>query len=59
MWEGIVLIFIGVLWIIIISTSRREIGKGDYEGSFNFNTRGYIYAAILIIIGIYRLIISV
>ncbi|SFC35938.1 hypothetical protein SAMN04487891_109164 [Flagellimonas taeanensis] len=59
MWEGIVSILVGFLTIIIIKKSKKEIGKGDYEGSFNFDTKGYIYAIILIIIGIYILYVSI
>lgn len=58
MWKGIFSILTGVLWIVIIYKDRKEIGKGDYEGSFNFNTSGFIYAVILILIGIYILISS-
>lgn len=58
MWKGIFSILIGVLWIVIIYKDRKEIGKGDYEGSFDFNTRGFVFAVILILIGIYILISS-
>jgi|GEM_PF-7058902 hypothetical protein len=58
MWEGIFSILIGVLCIVIIYKDRKEIGKGDYEGWFNFDTKGYVYSTILILIGIYILISS-
>lgn len=59
MWKGIVSITVGVLRVIIITSSKKEIGKGDYEGSFNLNTSGYTYAVILISIGVYTILSSI